>query len=183
MSEKEEKNRKVKLQRFVDDLRSLDKKKFKEAIEGFKMYGDSSVIAVLAEIYNKCSEEQKIQIVAFISDIRDEESPEVLMDAILNSKDEELRVALLSTIWNSTNDYNDYLNEFVRIAINGSFMEALECHTIIDNLPGPFDEATVMDAKIIIKENIRTLMDNEQKSHLLSDILLKIEEFDQQIES
>lgn len=184
MSKKEDlKAKDVKLKNLIEDIRSLDKKKFTAAIEAIKSHGDNSVISVFVEVFPKCSPEQKIEIFNLIADIRDEDAPEVIMDAILESDNEELRVHLLSTIWNSNGDYNDYLNNFVKIAIQGSFAEAIECHTIIDNLMGPFDEASIMDAKIFIKENMKIIVEDTQKSFLLSDILLKIEEFDQEVES
>ena len=45
-----------------------------------------------------------------------------------------IRQLLLSTIWNSKLDYSYFLPEFVEISIDGDFMEALECLTIIENL-------------------------------------------------
>lgn len=172
-----------KLEGLIADLQSLDEKKFNAAMEELKIKGNNSIIAILADLYPRCSVKQKSAIVALLSDVKNEDAQDIIVETILDSKDEETRVALLSTIWNSTVDYSEFLNEFVRIAIKGSFLEAIECHTIIDNLEGPFDESVVMDSKIMIQENIKAIVKDEQKSVLLSDILLKLEEFDRNIES
>lgn len=172
-----------KINSLITDLQSLEDKKFKDAIEALKSIGNHTVISDLAALYPSCNAEQKHLITDLLADVRDEESQDALMEVIMEISDAETRTALLSTVWNSSLDYSEYLLEFVKIVIQGDFMEAIECHTIIDNLEGPFDEDVVMEAKMIFKENLETLMRDEQKRLLISDIMVKLEDFDQSIES
>ncbi len=180
---KKTENKKLKIAAAIEVLKSLDEKKFNTALDDLKTFGDDSVIAVLASLYGKCSHEQQLQIATFISDIRDEEVQNTLVEVILDEKDEATRVAFLSAIWSSGLDFSEYLHEFVRIAIKGTLLDAIECHTIIENLEGPFEEDVVMESKVFIKENMESILKDAQKGVLLGDILLKIEEFDQQLES
>lgn len=172
-----------KRQNLIDELKTLEDKKFTSALEGLKSFGDNSVIAVFAAIYPKCSSSQQHQLTDFLADIRDEESQDTLMDVLMELEDVPTRIAFLSTVWNSTVDYSDYLFEFVKIAIEGSVLELIECHTIIDNLEGPFDEDIVLEATVLLKENLEVLMQNADKRLLINDIMLKLEEFDQSVES
>lgn len=172
-----------KLNELILDLQTLESTKFSSAIEGLKTFGNHTVIPVLAELYPKCDTDQKHQIVNLLIDVRDEESQDALMEVLMDLQDQETRIAFLSTVWNSSMDYSEYLVEFIKIVVKGDFMEAIECHTIIDNLEGPFDEDIVMEAQMILKENLETLMKDEQKRLLINDILLKLNDFDQSVES
>lgn len=180
---KKSENRKLKLAAAIEVLKSLDEKKFSSALDDLKMYGDDSIIAVLANLYSKCSHDQQLQITTFIADIKDEEAQNTLVETILDEKDEATRTAFLSAIWSSGLDFSEFLYEFVRIAIKGTLLDAIECYTIIENLEGPFEEDVVMGSKVFIKENMESILKDAQKGVLLGDILLKIEEFDQQLES
>jgi len=183
MTKKEEEQKRLeKMKRFVADLKSTDMLKFKGAIEGLKLYGDATIIPVLANLYSKSNTEKQHLIIDFLTDIRSDSAQKPVMEAIQNSDDEEVRIALLSTIWGSANHYEDYLKTFVGIAIKGSLRETIECHTIIENMVGPFDENVLMDAKVLIRENVKSLSNDAQKSQLLSDILLRVNDFDREIE-
>ncbi|HRO76824.1 MAG TPA: hypothetical protein PLP27_11825 [Crocinitomicaceae bacterium] len=180
---KKEEARKTKLDTLVTALKSLDNTKFDTLLEELKVIGDTSVLAVFAEIYPQCTVEQQHKLIDFMADIREEDAQDALIDIILELKDEPTRVAFLSAVWNNSMDFSEYLLEFAKIAVSGSFLEAIECHTIIDNLEGPFEEYVVLDAKMLVTDKLQTVKDDVQKVLILSDILLKIEEFDQNIES
>lgn len=180
---KKEETRKLKVNALVEDLKSGDNAKFDTAIEDLKIVGDTSVLNIFTEIYSQCTVEQQHKLIDFMADIREEDAQDVLIDIILELKDEPTRIAFLSAVWNNSMDFSEYLLEFAKIAVSGSLLEAIECHTIIDNLEGPFEEYVVLDAKMLVKDKLQTVKDDVQKVLILSDILLKIEEFDQNIES
>ena len=51
---------------------------------------------------------------------------------------EEQIIRILST-WNLAY-YSTHVADFVKAAVGGNFMVALECLTILENLEGPFEE-------------------------------------------
>jgi hypothetical protein len=61
-------------------------------------------------------------------------------------------------------------------------METLECLTIIENLVGPFEEKSVFEAHLLLTTTEIDPNDDKKKA-LLSEIALKIKEFQQIIDS
>lgn len=170
--------RKERLDNCVKELQSGDTERMELAIEELKEVGDSSILKILADIYPNCTAGIKHDIIEFISDIKDSHIVTELIDTIKICNDEDTKAALLSTIWGSKNDFSGYLDIFVQIAINGSMVEAIECYTIIDNLESINEEANILEAKTLLKENLKKVVNDEQRMVLLSEIMLKIEEFD-----
>jgi hypothetical protein len=61
-------------------------------------------------------------------------------------------------------------------------MEILECLTIIENLIGPFDEKSVFESYLLLTTT-EVESNDQKKKELLSEIALKIKEFQQIIDS
>jgi len=92
-----------------------------------------------------------------------------------------IRQEVLSTIWNSRLDYSSNLAEFVEIAIEGDYLEALECLTIIENLEGPFEESDILESQLHLKEYLEQGQKNDQKAILISEIALLIKNFNEEL--
>ena len=79
-------------------------------------------------------------------------------------------------------DFSDYIDDFVLIATNGNFMEALDCLTIIENLEGPFMEENILECQLHLKAYLeKDHPKDDQKAHVLSEIAIKIKEFNEQL--
>jgi len=93
-----------------------------------------------------------------------------------------IRQEILSTIWNTKVDFSNYIDEFVEIAVNGSFMETLDCLTIIENLEGPFMEEDILECQLHLKNYMESKAPkDEQKSQLLSEIALAIKDINENL--
>ena len=92
-----------------------------------------------------------------------------------------IRQILLSTIWNSRLDYSLYLAEFVEMAVEGDYLEALECLTIIENLEGTFEESDILEAQLHLKEYLELGVKDDQKAILISEIALLIKNFNEEL--
>jgi hypothetical protein len=73
------------------------------------------------------------------------------------------------------------LAEFVEIASEGDYLEALECLTIIENLDGPFEEADILEAQLHLKEYLESTTKTDEKSILMSEIALLIKNMNEEL--
>jgi hypothetical protein len=65
------------------------------------------------------------------------------------------------------------LPEFVEIAVDGDFMEALDCLTILENMEGPFEERQILEAQLHLKDYLEdTAPKEQQKAKIMSEITL-----------
>ena len=86
-------------------------------------------------------------------------------------------------IVNTKVDFSDYLDEFVQIAVEGNFMETLDCLTIIENLEGPFMEENILEAQLHLKSYLEQPgSKDEQKAQLLSEIALLLKDINRNLQ-
>lgn len=167
--------------KLIIDLSSLDEAKMIKAIDELREHGDATVIDTLANVYAESTSRVKHLIVDLIGDIRFEEAAEALIKAVQQTNNEETRTAFLSAIWSSSLDFSDAIASIVELAINGRFEDTIECYTIIMNMAGPFDEDRLLEAKMNLKSNFESFSHHQQKFALLTDILQRLNEFDQEL--
>ena len=140
---------------------------------------DVSVIEILVSIVaSSTNREIKKEILAFLSNVVDPLSSALLIRFIQEEKFAAIRQELLTVIWNSKLDYSRFIAEFVEIAIEGNFMIALECLTILENLKGPFEEHQLLEAQLHLREYISSdrTMEDDQKTTIISEIALFVKE-------
>ena len=170
-SDKQEKERKKKVNSLLKELKTKDEKTLKKVVISLKQYGDSSILEPLLERWNEgVSNEVETEIQNLFNDIKSNDSSQPIMEGIRNPKYEKIKKALLNSVWNTKVDYSEYLVDFVDIAVKGDFMEALECLTIIENLEGPFEEQQFLEAQVSLSEFAELNDKSSQKAHIISEI-------------
>ncbi|MEJ6797749.1 MAG: hypothetical protein QNK75_01820 [Crocinitomicaceae bacterium] len=172
-----------KIKQLVSDLFQKDEKKVIKTIVLLEGDGDASVIRPLCELYleNK-SEKINGKIVEFLSKLSDSSATKEMIEVIRDEKFEKVRQDLLNTMWQSKLDYTPFLADFVAIACDGSFLEAFECMTIIDNLEGPFEESQTLESQLYLKEYLEAEKGKDkQRDQMVSDIAVLIKDFDRSI--
>jgi hypothetical protein len=70
----------------------------------------------------------------------------------------------------------------VTAAIKGSFMEAFEAYTIIDNLEGPFEEENIMEAQLVLKSYFSMANEDEEKFSIMKKIAKQLADFELSIQ-
>ncbi len=171
-----------KLQSILGDLHSGDEKKASKAIKSLEAHGNSSVIKDLAEcLLNTTSPVNKSEILELLSSLKDSTIAVEMIEVITDEYFLDVRQPLLSTVWNMKVDFSNYIDDFVQIAVEGDFLEALDCLTIIENLDGPFMEEDILECQLHLKKYMEKDERDEQKSHILSEIAIKLKEFDQSL--
>lgn len=173
-----------KLQTILDDLNSSDEKKVLKAIKSLESNGNANVIKPLADLLLKSdSEKVKSAIIELLSSLKDSTIVVEMVEVISDENYLSVRQDLLATIWNMKVDFSDYIDEFVEIATKGDFMEALDCLTIIENLEGPFMEENILECQLHLKNYLEEPgAKEEKKAEILSEIAIKIREFNEDLQ-
>lgn len=167
-----------KLQQILIDLTSSDEKKVLKAIKSLEIHGDTNVIPCLMDrLLNGAEKGVEFAIMELLSSLKDSSAKVEIMAILEKPEYLTIRQKVLSTIWNMKVDFSDYIAEFVEIAVQGDFMEALECLTIIENMEGPFMEEDILESQLHLKTYLESNDRNDtQKAQILSEIALKIKE-------
>ena len=89
------------------------------------------------------------------------------------------RTVLIATVWNANIDALDHLDLFVKLAVKGSFEEAIECLTVIEETEGVIVEEQVLESLIMLKEYLQNDDNNLlDKTPVIKDILTKVEQLE-----
>ncbi len=174
---------KQKVKKLIEDIHSNDEKKVSKAIKSLEAHGDSSVIKPLADrLLNPLSEKNKSEILEIFSSLKDSSACVEVMAVIDDKKYLPIRQLILSTIWNTKVDFSGYIDEFVLIATQGDFMEAMDCLTIIENLEGPFMEEDLLECQLHLKNYVESnRQKDEQKEYILSEIAIKLKDINNEL--
>lgn len=167
-----------KLNSILMDLSSNDVKTVSKAIKALEIHGNTTVIKPLADrLLHGVDAKNEAEIIELLSSLKDTSVTADVMDILSDEKYTEIKSKWLNIIWNTKVDFSDYIDEFVEIATTGDFMQALECLTIIENLEGPFMEENILECQLHLKNYLEsTEKKDEQKSHILSEIALRIKD-------
>lgn len=179
-----EKKQADKLKKILSDLNSIDTKQVSKAIKSLEAHGNASVILPLAEVLLKgVSEKNQNEIIELLSSLKDSSVCVEIMGVLEDKKFLPIRQLVLSTVWNTKVDFSDYIDEFVLIAVEGNFMETLDCLTIIENLEGPFMEENILESQLHLKNYIESPgAKDEQKAELLSEIAIVLKDINQNLQ-
>ncbi|MCR9171769.1 MAG: hypothetical protein NXI10_04705 [bacterium] len=174
----------TKLKQILMDLATDDSKKISKAIKALEAHGDPSVIKPLTEkLLSGVSEKNQKEILELFSSFKDTSVTAEMMDVIEDERYLPIRQLLLSTVWNTKVDFSDYIDEFVQIAVEGDFMETLDCLTIIENMEGPFMEENILEAQLHLKKYLEQPGGkDEQKAQLLSEIALQLKDINRNLQ-
>ena len=179
-----QKQRKLKIVKLLNDVESGIYSKVTTALDSLQVYGDDSIIEpLIASIDSQTDEKCVSEIIEFLSSLKSSSSIETVMQCLKNPKFDHLKIQILSTIWNSPLDYSNYLSEFIELAVKSDFLVTLECLTILENLEGPFQENSILEAQLFLKEYHEGIYPKDaQKDHLISEIAILIKDMDRSID-
>jgi len=182
MSEKKS-TKKLKIQVLLKEVQSENMEKAKAALLSLKTHGDITVIEPLLT-YQASPEGQrmKVDIHVFLSDIYDVKAVDEFIRLLDDPSSTAYRVDLLNVLWNSKLNYSEHISKFVEMAVEGDFLIAFECLTIIENLAGPFDEEAIIESQLSLGQYATHPTKSAQKDQLISDIAVVIQAIEREIE-
>lgn len=172
------------LQQLIKDLDSTSTEKILKTITILEDEGTADVLRPFCESYMKqTSLEVQEKMEDFLNKLSDSSATPAVIDLLRDENFKPMRTVLLGACWQSKLDFSDYLADFVAIASEADFMETFECYTVIENLDGPFNESQILESQLYLKEFLENDKGkNEKVDELMSDIAMRIKEFDQGIE-
>ena len=178
------KQRKLKIVKLLGDIESGIPAKVTTALDSLQIHGDHTVIEPLIQAIDLQTDEKSIaEIIEFLSSLKSTKAVKTVMDCLRNPDFSHQQIRILSTIWNSPLDYSPFVAEFIALAVKGDFLVTLECLTILENLDGPFDESSLLEAQLLLKEYHDGLyLKDAQKDHLISEIALLLKDMDRSID-
>ncbi len=139
------------LKQLISDLQSGDADVTQKALEKVPTKGTYEVIPPLLEVIdNHLSDVLVDKAKTILNDLKSSDARTPLSQG-LSHKNHLVREACLSAFWNSSLNSPEYLDLFVKAAIEGTYMEAVEAFTVIENLDGPFQEEQVNDSLLLLK--------------------------------
>ena len=160
------------------DLKSESEVKSTTAILELASIGDLSVIPDLIEVLKqKAGTNIQKQTSKLLSDIQMSGAAEVFIQQIRKEESQEALKLILPILWESKLDFSEFLADFVEVSVSGDYLIALDCLTIIENMPGPFSESQLLEAQLHLKEFVQNIeSSDERKSQILSEIALFIKD-------
>jgi len=179
MKEKQPSKKELEL---LKSLESEDSKIVLRAIKSAKVSGTQKVFEGIVNLILDDKQPNKVQseIISFLHDLKSSDALLVVIEAIKDPKFEIKKPELISTFWNSPLNPNAFISLFVKEAIKGNYMTALECSTVLDNIEPPFPEEEVNESILLLKDYFSKHPD-EPKTELLKDILIVIKEMEQSV--
>ena len=172
----------IKLNELLKTLKTGNEQAFSKALSQIDSVLTLESLPALVSIFHEnLSDKNREELLAFFNNLSAEGAQETMIQVLYDPANLAIRQEVLSTIWNSRLDYSSNLAEFVEIAIEGDYLEALECLTIIENLEGPFEESDILEAQLHLKEYLEQGQKNDQKAILISEIALLIKNFNEEL--
>lgn len=177
-----ETKQKIKINRLLEDLKSGNDAKFHAALKALQVHGDIATIEPLVELLlnDNLTPSNKSALIELLSTINLSDAPDEIMRLVKDDNYVQVRPILLGSIWNSKLDYSYFLSDFVEIAVEGDYLDTLECLTIIENLEGPFEERHILEAQLFLRDFIESegKTKDDRKAVLISEIALLLKDFD-----
>ncbi|UKN03556.1 HEAT repeat domain-containing protein [Paracrocinitomix mangrovi] len=177
MAEKDsQKNKKVK--ELLSLLASKDEQKQLQAIKSLKVHGDETVIEPLVQVLAASSfDSVKYEITELLNTIKSSKVPAQVAKCLENPDYKDVRQILLASIWNSGLDYRPYLGIIATATVEGDFMDAMECITIIENIEEQLEEEHILDAIMVFNAYLVDNNDNDDsKVNLIKEIVVILQQ-------
>lgn len=154
----------------IASLASKDEKIVLRAVQRIKKDGDDRVVEPMINVWIS-TDNRKIRdgITEVLNSLRDERAIAPLVRVLKRNDLGEFKAMLLSAFWNMPLSPTEHVNTFAEIAVDGDYMEAMECLTIVENLEPPFQEELLLEAQLTLRT---ALAEGEsEKDQLLKDML------------
>lgn len=156
----------------LEKISSGDDEQIAEALRDFKENGDLQAAGALLDHLRQIKDERLVTTLSnLLADIKDSQFRPLLISKLEEAEDERTRSGLLRIVWESALDYSAYLDVFLRLLQDESFLVAFEASTVIENLVHRLSLEQIdrlreairhfPEEKEFLVENIREAIDRE----------------------
>ncbi|MDQ3191653.1 MAG: hypothetical protein M3Q58_08670 [Bacteroidota bacterium] len=123
-------------------LESVNNAEVLKSIQALREDGTEEAIPFLVKTFvNNPNEEIKNEVVHLLFDLKNVKALPALLVEIINPDNLEFQHILVSACWESGMDCSSYLKFFIELAISSNYLVTFECLTVIENMPGPFNNS------------------------------------------
>ncbi len=163
-----EENKEIKS--ILSDLQSKDTTKILDALKRNRKDGNQATFkAVLLCLKDTDDPDVEANIIQFLHDLKDESSIPPLIEAIENEEYSYYHSFLIASFWQSSLDGSDYIELFIRKAIENDYMTALEVLTVVENFDNFFTQDELIEYEADLNEAVLE-EENEEKKKLLESL-------------
>lgn len=162
----------------LDLLFSADDEVAIAAIKTLTEKGNKDVVVPILEVMLNASPAVTRAIESLLYQLKDKKAVEVLIDSLTITKFEPIRPVILASFWNSGNLPEGEIELLCKIAANGTFDEALEVLTIIENMDGPLEPKQLEVGILLVSKSIREFPEH-QRTGLLASLFEELINFRQ----
>ena len=174
----EEKNNKI-VDDLLKDLGTNDTKTLTSALKRVRSKGNEKVIPALFKLIEKNEDESIVEEAKkIILELKSTAAIPYLLKELETNKNSEIRELILNSFWQTGFNAHQHMDKFVKAATKGSFMEAFEAYTIIDNLEGPFQEESIMEAQLVLKSYFSDNKQEDEKFEILKNIAKQLANYE-----
>jgi len=128
-------------------------------------------IGLLVAYFDKTSDNDlRKAIENFFNDIKDLSSREEVMTEVRKQWKQRTISMLVSSCWQSGLDYSDYTPDIAKVFLNGDYITAIECMTVIEEFAHQLTREKKNEIIKVIDENPLSVLN--EKGALLDELLV-----------
>ena len=143
-------------------------------IKGLRNTGNVEIIPQLIKLLNQNNDTNvKNDLIHFFNDLKFQEAAGEIIKALKDDNLKNTHQTLLSSCWQSGLDYSSYTNVFIDKFISGTYLEAIESFTVIENFEGKIGGELVEDSIKKLKSEINSV--EADKKELLVELVHVLE--------
>jgi hypothetical protein len=125
------------------------------ALEEIAQSGTAQMIEPLIQLYGSTRYDSiKKQVAELLNTLKISGAQAPMLAAIANPANKSIRKDIIGFMWNSGMQPVDDLAQFTKIAIEGTYEEALECITLLDSIMDPVQEEVLIECIILLKQHL-----------------------------
>ncbi|MFP5471852.1 MAG: hypothetical protein ACLGGV_09680, partial [Bacteroidia bacterium] len=129
-----EKVKNLAVESIIQDLESGNEAQIIAALEKIPEKGNAQIIEALLECFDETSNQTiKERIKQILCELKDTSCIDPMMD-YFRIAESETREMIINAFWNNNLNPYSYVDVFIEAAIIGSYMEAFEVLTLIENI-------------------------------------------------
>lgn len=174
-----EEKKKNQTEKLIEGLQSEDTKSVLKTLVKVEKNGNKDLIIPLIKLGVKREEfEIREYVQKILFNLKISSAHSIILDELDKMAENPFRKDLIAAVWNAEIDGMDHLDTFVRIAVEGSFYEAIECLTVIEESNGELIEEKILDSLLLLKQFLDNPKSEEDiKLPIIQNIHEKVSQF------
>jgi hypothetical protein len=147
------KSKNTRNEEFKKGLEKEDVQSLVKTLEKIEQKGNAEMIIPIIQLGIK-RQEREIQdvITRILFGIKISAAHPIILEQLKDMPSTPFRRVLVSAVWESEINGLDYLDTFVKIALEGDLYEAIECLTVIEESEGELNEEKILDSMLLLKD-------------------------------